>query len=662
MKKGLHYSVNLKQANFTETEIEIINNFGRLFSITFANTHNFKGVNYHYAFLKPSSELIEQFRFQSEIIILFNTHHDFDSRTFDYVDKLMSDYQNRLDKLCVIIVSKDNAIKKKINNLVAQNAESRIIIPFTYLDFLKASNAVITIESRLKEYFYGRDLFAFESPLQNDAYFYGRTQTVQFFYDKYKSGENSGLFGLRKIGKTSVLYALRRYLNLRNEINVFIDCQSPSFHLRRWYECLEIITNQINEEISIRNSVQKVRLNKDYNEKDAAQFFEEDLKKLYTLAGESRLLIIFDEIENITFDISPSEHWKTQNDFLYFWQSIRAVYQKTQNYFSFIIAGVNPKTIETGHIKDNDNPIYRMISPTYLKLFNHNDVEEMVKNIGNYMGLDFDKEIFTFLTDDYGGHPFLIRQVCSKIHQSFPKKRPQKVTKFFYRENVDKYNSTLTDYVEVIVDVLKKWYPNEYELLEALVLGHTARFDEIVETSEKSIEHLVGYNLIEKNGSNNYHININAVREYVIKKSAFKRKILTIDDKWQAITQRRNELELKLREIVKLVLKTKYGQKAKETFLSKVEERRRERLNNLNFQEIFSDKGEIYLLDLKVFISKFWSDFENIFSDKPKFEMYLDIVNTNRIDAHAKDINEDDLQITILALNWLDEKSNNFLE
>jgi hypothetical protein len=663
MSVGIHYNVDLKKAFFEKEESDIINQFANLFSITFAKTHKFKNATYHYVFLKPTDELKEQFRFQNEILLLINPFHDFDNRTFDFVDKLMTDYRNRLDKLCLVLISKDNNIKRKVNNLITQNPDSRIIIPFNYLDFIKSQNPTSLISLRLKEYFYGRDLFAFESPLQNDAYFYGRTETVQFFYDKYKAGENSGLFGLRKIGKTSVLYALRRYLNLRNEINIFIDCQEPAFHLRRWYECLEVIVNQLKDEIESINEVKlNIKLNSPYNEKDASKFFEDDLRKLSELTGNNRFLFIFDEIENITFDISPTEHWRSDNDFLYFWQSIRAVYQKTQNLFSFIIAGVNPKTIETGYINGNDNPIYRMISPTYLKLFNHNDVEEMVKNIGNYMGLDFDREIFTFLTDDFGGHPFLIRQICSKIHQNILKVRPQNVTKFYYKENINYLNSTLVDYVEVIVDVLKRWYPNEYDLLEALVLEDYEEFSEIVFNNEKAIEHLVGYNLIEKNGSDKYHVKINAVKDYVVSKSVIKRKISTIEDKWEVITERRNQLELKLREIIKLTIKLKYGNKAKETFLSKIESKRRERLNNLNLNEIFSDNGEIFLLDLKIFITQYWADFTTIFVDKPKFEMYLDIINTNRIDAHAKDLDKDDLQITLSALNWVKEKADNFLE
>ena len=175
---GIHPNVSLEKARIRHTEQNIIKHFSNLFSISFAKSHNFKGAWYNFAFLKPTKELREKYRFQNEMLLITTAYESFDTRTFDYVDKLMFEYQNRLDKLCVILISGDNKIKTKISSLAQQNPETRIIIPFSYLDFFKTEPQGL-IQQRLKEFFYGRDLFAFESPLQNDAYFYGRTETVQ---------------------------------------------------------------------------------------------------------------------------------------------------------------------------------------------------------------------------------------------------------------------------------------------------------------------------------------------------------------------------------------------------------------------------------------------------------------------------------------------------
>jgi len=161
---------------------------------------------------------------------------------------------------------------------------------------------------------------------------------VHFFYDKYRTGETSGLFGLRKIGKTSVLYALERQLIARDEFSIYIDCQDPSLHKRRWNEAIEHIIQSIFLKLKGHNNID-LELEKDYTEKNASSSFIKDLKKAYKELKNKRILLIFDEIENLTFQLSPSEHWKSGEDFISFWQALRSAYQANNHLFSFLIAG-----------------------------------------------------------------------------------------------------------------------------------------------------------------------------------------------------------------------------------------------------------------------------------------------------------------------------------
>lgn len=383
--------------------------------------------------------------------------------------------------------------------------------------------------------------------------------------------------------------------------------------------------------------------------------FQEDLLKIHSVINKTRILFIFDEIENITFEISPTQHWHDGKDFILFWQSIRAIYQKHPYLFSFIIAGVNPKAIETPIINDFDNPIYRMITPSYLKFFSNKNVKEMVSMIGNYMGLDFDEEIYTYLTEDFGGHPFLIRQVCSKIHQDITKNRPAPVSKYYYQENKENFERHLNDYIELIIEVLRRWYPKEYKLIELLAIEDFESFEKELNKSDKLIEHLLGYNIIEKSGDK-YYIRITAVKKYLNENTRITKSVSKIEDKWKIITEKRNKLELSLRKAVKFTIKLKYGSvKGKEEFLKIVSssEKRKEKLIALSFDQIFTDVAEIYFEDLRKYISNNWSDFEKIYNDKQLFEIYMPIINKHRIDAHAKDIDEQTLNILLLAIDWV---------
>ena len=71
--------------------------------------------------------------------------------------------------------------------------------------------------------------------------------------------------------------------------------------------------------------------------------------------------------------------------------------------------------------------------------------------------------------------------------------------------------------------------------------------------------------------------------------------------------------------------------------------------------------NELYFLDLKKVIEKNWDKFERIFYDKVKFSNFMDYINDNRVDAHAKTISKDDLALLRIAFKWIEDKYQEFL-
>jgi hypothetical protein len=652
----------LNISSFDSQEQEIITKFSKVWFISFARQAKFKNSDVTFVFAKPTDKLTKDFHLTREVLVVFTPYNSFEPRTLDFVDKTIFEYQNRLDKLCVLLISRDNDIKSKIRSMALQDKETRVIVPFSYSEFsgtLNPENNIIL--RRLKEFFYERDLFAFDSPLRNDTYFFGRSQTIQALYGKYKSGENGCLFGLRRIGKTSVLLAVKRYLDLREEPAVFLDCSETSFHRRRWYEALHFIIQALAHTLNIPNTTQLHSID-DYTDKEASRSFEEDLRTIQQSVGMKRILIILDEIENITFGISPSDHWSKDKDYIFFWQSVRSIFQKNSDLFSFIIAGVNPKAIETATVQSFDNPIYRLVTPNYLGFFDVQQVREMVSSIGNYMGLVFEDEVFTYLTDDYGGHPFLIRQVCSRLHKIIAQARPFTITRFRYQIEREELSKYIQDYISLIVSVLQERYKDEYELLEHLAQGDQKTFQDFVQMSHSIIEHLEGYGLV-KEDQDHYYFRIKAVEDYIRERTKVARILVTKEDKWKEITTQRNKLETDLRRVIKLTLKLHFGQvKAKEVFLEIISPpERKNRLAASNLDEIF--ESELYFEDLRKIIIKQWSELGRIFNnDKDNFQTYMKYVNRHRADAHANDIDDGTLGILLIALQWLQNQVNGFLD
>jgi hypothetical protein len=328
------------------------------------------------------------------------------------------------------------------------------------------------------------------------------------------------LFGLRKTGKTSVIFGIERVLTNINEKALIIDCQNPSFHLRRWNQALAFIINSI---------VQKYNLNlfdfcksEEYTEIAASTCFEIDISVAHRLLENKKILLIFDEIENVTFETSPSEHWEKGLDFLLFWQTIRSIFQKNKDYFSFLVVGTNPICVEKPTIKGKDNPIFNAIPYQYIERFDVPETREMVRKLGRLMGIKFDESIYTKLTEDYGGHPFLIRHVCSLANKLYNTERPIEISRKMYGKAKEEFDNRYFTFVEMILSVLKDFYKDEYDMLIILANDDIDAFRDLAIDNPSYTNHLLGYGIIS-NTNGYYDFRIDAVKKYLLREEKYKK-------------------------------------------------------------------------------------------------------------------------------------------
>ncbi len=649
-----------------------IREFSKYGLITFSKEQLFKSTHYTFSFFKPVAKLRELYNLGDEVLILccMNSIEQFRSRTKDFIDYLLgtnTEYKNRLDKVTCFLLDDNEDITDIIASDRRQNPDARLIVPFSYSE-LSSGLSEDALLDRLRSFLYERDLFGVATPLSSDSLFFGkdRTDTISELYGRYRQGEHGGVFGLRRIGKTSVLNLLKQRVCQDNGVAVFFDMSM--LHHQRWNSLLHEIVLRIQSEYSFDDhESDDVHLPKGfslpeaaarYNEPKAALSFESDLKSLYKALGNRRILLIFDEIEQIGFSTSPTAHWKTGNDALYFWQSIRAVYQMNPELFCFVIAGVNPMCIEISTINETDNPIFNMLSSLFISLFDINDIREMITNIGGHIGLQFQEEIFAHMIDDYGGHPFLTRKVCSLINAEIlneNQQRPYLVTKNRYKTQTTQFQSELESVIQQILSVLKEYYPDEYELLKELALNGSASFKKKLKRGDHSVPHLIGYHLISKE-DDNFYFQIKAVESYIRDVHKYDCLPKDVEEKWSQVTVRRNKIETKLRSLLQYQLQTNYGKKAKDHLIDlaakfKDEKQLKRMKSKSNLEDAIK---ELYLLQLGQLIQKDWKYYEALLIDKNKFSTFLEVINEYRIDAHAKDLDDEDMAMLNIAFKYFE--------
>lgn len=616
---------------------------------------------YEFIVVEPTSIYEDLFNLNKEIAVVFSPYTSLQPRTLDVFEKISKRFSAlRLEKICGVLVSKDPDIENSLLNLTKSEPESQIIIPFRYNELKSDIDDKYFIRNRFRKYFYSRDLFAFESPLRKDIYFFGRNDLIQTIINRYKSGENSGLFGLRKTGKTSVIYGIERSLNKEDVIPVVIDCQNTSFNQRRWFEALYYVCKATKDKLSLNI---KIPQESDFNEKNASIHAENFFRRCKKQVNWP-LFFIFDEIENISRVTSPALHWSQGIDFVLFWQTLRSIFQKGEHLISYLIVGTNPSCIETPKIERIDNPIFNHFTPLYIPGFDVKDTKEMVNRLGSGMGLKFDETVYAKLTEDFGGHPFLIRHVCSLLSKEIDNlDRPVRVDRILYQNAKNKFIQNHSNYLDMILGVLKGFYPDEFEMLTMLASGDQVTFNEFAELHHSFTEHLLGYGLIQKN-IYGYDFKIDSIQAYLIQQNKYKKLSNTLAEKWQEISERRNLAEVKLRTIVRRQLKASKGlEDAKQIVLDIFGGKRKLELSALDYNDLFDpNRSEIYFMDLAKIITKEWDIFKNIFSNSRQETFQgLNFINKSRADAHAKDITDEEFAYFRMCMSKIEKDLEEFL-
>jgi len=610
---------------------------------------------YDYFLMKPTSRFQEMFNLERELLCVFSDYKNFEPRSLDIFDKARDRLPKmRTETVCEILISRANDVEDKVERILKSDPEHPIVIPLTYDELLK-SNVIETIENRFRKHFYSRDLFSFLSPLKKDTYFFGRNNLINEIVNRFKSGEHTGLFGLRKSGKTSIVYATERRLVNSGESFVSIDCESPSVHLLRWNELLEKLVLLY---ATARESKVKVTTQGRYTPQLAADSFESDIQKIYKSKKLSPTLFIFDEIERITPGTASSIHWKDEIDFVYFWQTLRGAFQKNPGIFAYMLVGTNPKCVESVKLNNHENPLYASIPSQYVPAFTLEQVTQMVSALGDYMGLKFEPIVFSKLTEDLGGHPFLVRQLCSLINKKAKKFRPAQVDRALYNKAKTEFDLAATEYLEMMIHVLRDWYPDEYDMLRFLAQGDMDSFQQFATQSPILTRHLIGYGLVQ-HSENGYSFNLNSVALLMKRMHQHEAMNLTIGQKIQEVSTRRSDLEKRLRRLLKSSLQIVYGQKkAADSVRAALPEQRRNALASSELHSLLStDASPLFLLDLVNIFRKEWGCVQNVIPiEKVKFILMLEEINAiGRPDAHAKSISQDDFLQLRLHFKLIEE-------
>lgn len=623
----------------------------RIVSENFYITRSFRSASvgnsdYWAILVRPSDEFSIFINTDREILIVFAQYKTFEVRTLEAYDEFYSFLDSRrVDKSLRFLISQDHNIENKVRHYLDQHPEYPIIIPLTYEQASQRHQNPL-LKAVQRNYLI-RDLFGYQNPLREETFFFGRQDIVNSVFDMAKSGQNSSLFGLRKSGKTSAIYAIERKSKGFQYRTCIIDCQNPAVHARNYSSLLAFILSEIRRRLSLK----KTTINLGEDLAAVAETFESQMRTILS-AIKGNLLLIFDEIENISPKTAASLHWRNENDSVYFWQIIRSFIQSESNgRVSVCFVGTNPHILESAYINGIANPIYLYAKKQFIPNFSFDETREMVEKLGYYMGLEFSANIISDLHKEFGGHPFFIRQVCSRIHKSAPTSRPIKVSSTLLNSARVDFKGELEGYLREIVMNLKNFYPEEFTVLSAVVRGSNTDLTEYGRDAPDLIDHLIGYGIVERFGDE-FDIRFDAIR------SALERVIEheTVEDRWIEVSKRRNNLEVNIRIALFHWSKGVPREEWLYIFEQSLTTSRRQSLFSIEPIQIFSRlNSPLYFSDLIGFI-KCPKVLPYLSVRRSLVLTHMDKINKLRKDAHANALTDDELREVREAFDFLEQE------
>lgn len=425
--------------------------------------------------------------------------------------------------MAFVIVPGTGAVRDQFMSVLSENKEA--LVPLDDGDLAVALNkAPFVLRQLLAQYLGSRDLYLSTLPVSGRR-FYGRERLLVQLSDQIQRGEFIGIFGLRKMGKTSLVYQLRDE-KLRDDAVAYIDLQASSaLILKSFGPIYWEIEREIFKRISIKwpslgKSLRLARFPRfsdvPHDEVHNALIFAEDLRELLQAVasghakGLRRIVIILDELERVL----PINEQVPVSGYLEFFALLRGLAQTEalRGSISSVVVAANSLISERASWEGRENPVFALYQPIFLPPFSQKDTFYMVRELGKGMSVYWDDAALNVIYHEMGGHPFLTRQLCSRISQIHPH-RPLNIRAEMVDNGVTEFVREEGEKFSQIVELLHTYFPDEEKALEECALGNA-----IPQATDQGLRHLFGYRLLDSSRSTP-RVTPNALRRWLLRRA-----------------------------------------------------------------------------------------------------------------------------------------------
>lgn len=451
---------------------------------------------YGIALVRFSGQIENTFGITREVLFFYSEFVDLQTRTYNKaiseIKSLNNSGKRTVTEDLLFLHSPDKRLAEK---LADWNKNSSVrAIPLSQYD---TSDSINIIEL-LKQNIYVRDLF-YETKSVGGSDFFGRDKAVQELESDIFEKRVSGIFGLRKMGKTSLLNKIRENLP-SNFICIYIDLEDlPALGDTTALSLCSKIIRGIDKSLSSQKNKISVKAIKEFIQNPSVNSFGDTLNSIIQkLASiDNRLIIQLDEIEYLI----PSDKNQFVPEISQIFGVLRSAVQENNN-FLFTVAGLASEIFEEDSFHGRINPLFSWGTTRWLGPFEKHEADTLARTLSNKMGLEISESGLEKLYEATGGHAFLYRTLASAASKLVPiSTHKRQISGSTVLQAIEDWRLEIAGNIKQIFNQLSAYYPLESLLLDSL-LNSLVQFLEDSVQEPQALNHLIKLGLIYKDGSN----------------------------------------------------------------------------------------------------------------------------------------------------------------
>jgi hypothetical protein len=379
---------------------------------------------------QPPEALCKRFDLAPEILALLTAWREAHAQDIDAAeDAIRRDH--RLDRGVVLLLAQDEKAGQRLGQAIQHTG--RTYLDLSFADIRAAADPQRWLREMLIQRIGQSDLFAASRPVYGWD-FIGRERELREVRGRLREGHPIGLYGLRKVGKTSLLLMLRnQFVDDAREGNmevlpIHIDLLRLSFaEMNRTGVLRHLLLSMLEAMERMRLPPTLLGLDERLDreclgkldastvEVLAARSLERLIDWASLEASQPAVVVFIDEYERLLggsrFPVA---------DGLDIYDFMRGLVQQYPQRFNFVIAGLDRRLASRPRYGQRQNPLFNFAVDYPLAGLERHQLTKLFRKIGRRLSLHFESGALDLIWEETGGHPYLAREYGRLIDHEFP--------------------------------------------------------------------------------------------------------------------------------------------------------------------------------------------------------------------------------------------------